>query len=751
MLDIDEFVPEVPIDSDPGTANSVLEDAAPGTYTGLTAFARDRDATSEVNDYEIDDPRFAIDAAGVVTVSGTGVLNHETEPSVDVTVTPLQIFSSGTIGRKLSSTFTIAIADANEPIESFFDGDFSRNEVAENAPPGTPVGISLFATDTDLNQSISFELGDNVRFVVVDEGGAGVVRTTSSAVFNSLSEPAITLPITAVSSDGSRRTESFQIDVTAPTTPVGPLLDSDVQPNKALVDGAAGRSVGISLRAIDPDPGSAVTYEILTDGFALGPDGRTIVTDGTSLLSLVPFSSDSRTITLAARANSNDGTSSIGSFPVEIIRRQQIDLQLDTAAVDEGESTTGSVFLDVAPAAPFVVTFSASPSDELGLPASVTIPAGKTGASFTLQGSIDFVSDGDVTVEVVAAPAVAGSTVESAPQEIIVRNVPQMMTMVPVIRGPSVPSWSVNFEGNDNGGAEVPSETESVQIIGFGVGNALQFGGGGRSGAVNEVRRGSVVVEIDRKDGPETDLVVTLSGGLYDNPDIPFDAESFVLDYDPETDLTTLTLAEAFGGEAITGTAGPDALAVPDFDVLRRVDGLDGRDSLMLPASLEDTTIAASDGGFEIRASEGLPLQAQSIETFLFEDNTLAVDNSAEAVALARIYSVSLDRDYDLAGMTFWREALDAGLTLVEVALSFLEGAEYGALGGDTLDDSAFLTRTYDSGFDRSPDDAGFAYWSNLLQSGAVGREDVIVGFATSTEMDLRDDATAESGVLLLA
>ncbi|MEL6311350.1 MAG: hypothetical protein AAFQ17_03125, partial [Pseudomonadota bacterium] len=46
VFDSDEFVPEVPIDRDPGTANNVLEDAAPGTYTGLTAFARDRDATS---------------------------------------------------------------------------------------------------------------------------------------------------------------------------------------------------------------------------------------------------------------------------------------------------------------------------------------------------------------------------------------------------------------------------------------------------------------------------------------------------------------------------------------------------------------------------------------------------------------------------------------------------------------------------------------------------------------------------------
>ncbi|WP_292147359.1 RTX toxin [Mesorhizobium sp.] len=67
-------------------ANQIAQTAAAGTAVGITASARDPDAGSTIT-YSIDDPRFAINAStGVITRSGTGTLNAQSEPSVALTV-----------------------------------------------------------------------------------------------------------------------------------------------------------------------------------------------------------------------------------------------------------------------------------------------------------------------------------------------------------------------------------------------------------------------------------------------------------------------------------------------------------------------------------------------------------------------------------------------------------------------------------------------------------------------------------------
>src|SRR5690606_26920020 len=75
-----------PPDADAST-NAISELAAAGTLVGITAAAADPDPGATVT-YSIDDERFAIDPdTGVVTRSGTGTLDHESTPSLDLTVT----------------------------------------------------------------------------------------------------------------------------------------------------------------------------------------------------------------------------------------------------------------------------------------------------------------------------------------------------------------------------------------------------------------------------------------------------------------------------------------------------------------------------------------------------------------------------------------------------------------------------------------------------------------------------------------
>ena len=85
--------------------NQITQNAAAGTAIGITASAADPDAGSTVT-YSIDDTRFAIDAStGVITRSGTGTLNAESEPSVNLTVT-----ATSSDGSTDTHAFSVAVS-----------------------------------------------------------------------------------------------------------------------------------------------------------------------------------------------------------------------------------------------------------------------------------------------------------------------------------------------------------------------------------------------------------------------------------------------------------------------------------------------------------------------------------------------------------------------------------------------------------------------------------------------------------------
>ncbi|TIR30644.1 MAG: cadherin repeat domain-containing protein, partial [Mesorhizobium sp.] len=75
--------------------------------TGITASASDPDAGSTVT-YSINDTRFAINSStGVITRSGTGTLDFETQSSINLTVT-----ATSSDGSTANKSFTLAVLDS---------------------------------------------------------------------------------------------------------------------------------------------------------------------------------------------------------------------------------------------------------------------------------------------------------------------------------------------------------------------------------------------------------------------------------------------------------------------------------------------------------------------------------------------------------------------------------------------------------------------------------------------------------------
>jgi phospholipase/lecithinase/hemolysin len=130
----------------------------------------------------------------------------------------------------------------------------------------------------------------------------------------------------------------------------------------------------------------------------------------------------------------------------------------------------------------------------------------------------------------------------------------------------------------------------------------------------------------------------------------------------------------------------------------------------------------ASRGAVLVGFAEGQEYEADTIST--------AGDvNNAEA---SRLYGTALDRAPDTAGLTYWSSALAGGATPTQVAQDFISSAEFQQDYG-TLSASDFVSTLYESTLHRAADPAGLQYWTNALQQG-MSEASVLVGFSDSLE-----------------
>src|SRR5207249_3364549 len=110
VSDMNEFDVGAVTDSD-ASSNEVTENAKNGTNVGVTTWASDADATNNNIKYSLDDSaggRFAIGgSSGVVSVAGA--IDREAAASYDIVVR-----ATGSDGRFLTQTFTIAVNDVDE-------------------------------------------------------------------------------------------------------------------------------------------------------------------------------------------------------------------------------------------------------------------------------------------------------------------------------------------------------------------------------------------------------------------------------------------------------------------------------------------------------------------------------------------------------------------------------------------------------------------------------------------------------------
>jgi hypothetical protein len=107
---------------------------------------------------------------------------------------------------------------------------------------------------------------------------------------------------------------------------------------------------------------------------------------------------------------------------------------------------------------------------------------------------------------------------------------------------------------------------------------------------------------------------------------------------------------------------------------------------------------------------------------------------------VVRLYFAAFGRSPDSAGLSFWADAVRAGLTPQQIGAGFAGGPEFQARYG-ALDDGAFLDMLYQQAFQRAPDAAGKAFYLDHMAHG-LSRSDIVVAFSQAPEMTSSMGAT---------
>lgn len=107
--------------------------------------------------------------------------------------------------------------------------------------------------------------------------------------------------------------------------------------------------------------------------------------------------------------------------------------------------------------------------------------------------------------------------------------------------------------------------------------------------------------------------------------------------------------------------------------------------------------------------------------------------NLSEAASLVRLYDTLLGRRPDEGGINHWLQANEGGVLLQDIAYSFVVSTEAQQRHG-ALSNHAYVDMLYKTALNRAGSVEEVASWTYQLDTGAMHRGDVLLGFADSAE-----------------
>ncbi|MBL8814266.1 MAG: cadherin domain-containing protein, partial [Planctomycetaceae bacterium] len=377
--DQNEFPVSSPIDAN-GALNSVAENSVNGTTVGITVAANDADATNSSVTYSLVDSaggRFAVSAAGVITVANGSLLDYESATSHTITVR-----ATSADGSFADSSFVISLTDVNEnTVSAISDTNPVVDVINENSVNGTAVGITAYAVDPDGSaNAVTYSLDNTAggRFAIGSTNG--IVTVANGALLNREALASHTIVVRATSTDGSFSTRTFVITVgDVNEFSATAISDTNAAANQVVEGSSAGTVVGITAFSSDADATTnLITYSL--DDSALG---RFAIDPVNGLITVAPSAAidfeTQASHTIIVRATSQDGSFQTRSFTINVIDTNDTPpvitpAQSFTVAENSGNGT-------------LIGVLTATDPDGVGVLQNWTIVSGNIGGVFSLNPS----------------------------------------------------------------------------------------------------------------------------------------------------------------------------------------------------------------------------------------------------------------------------------------------------------------------------------------------------------------------------
>lgn len=252
-----------------------------------------------------------------------------------------------------------------------------------------------------------------------------------------------------------------------------------------------------------------------------------------------------------------------------------------------------------------------------------------------------------------------------------------------------------------------------------------------------------------------------VSSAYYDvttlqNVDLSKMTAANTMGYSPDGATHGMTLTAGDGGElltggrlgdTLTGGAGNDILVGgAGSDTLTGGDGLDTAGYAGWGA---DSRVFHDEAGWHVAAQdsgEGVDL-LQGIERVEFADGAVALDIDGVAAQAYRFYRAVFDREPDSAGLGYWISVMDQGQSVRQVAYGFSTSQEFADTYGSAPTNAEVLNRVYTNILHRDPDQAGYAYWLDILDQKKADLPSVLAFFSESVENQGETAALIANGI----
>lgn len=193
---------------------------------------------------------------------------------------------------------------------------------------------------------------------------------------------------------------------------------------------------------------------------------------------------------------------------------------------------------------------------------------------------------------------------------------------------------------------------------------------------------------------------------------------------------------------SVDAGSGNDRITLGDHNHL--VDGGTGLDTLVVAGARDSYKVLKDVQGYTLSANGGGSDTLLNIERIKFDDVSVAFDIYGTGGQAYRIYQAAFNRTPDKAGLGYWIDAMDRGMSLQAVSENFVNSKEFRDIYGSDPSNADVLQRFYANVLHREPDAAGYAYWLDIMNTKQSTNAQVLAQFGESAE-----NQAALVGVLL--